>query len=105
MKPIIEVTPAGMKNPAYRVEVWPYMFGQFRIQLLNDASLDILRECCTYESARCREVLVGLAQADDPPAYLETLATPHNCEGKGGRIRLDTTEADNPHRQHQGGGK
>lgn len=102
--PIFKIPSAAMANGAYQIEVWPYAFGQYRIQLESSQDrTEIVRECCTYNADKAIEVLKALKVSTDPEAYLRTLETPHNCEGENARIRLDTTEADNPFRQFQRG--
>jgi len=88
-----------MVNHDYTVEVEGYLLGQFRIHLLKKGL--IVRDMCTYKTEKLSEAIVSLAASEDPEALVESWATPHNCESLGGRIRLDTTEADNPYRQHE----
>lgn len=92
-EPFYKVFSSMMTNKGFQIEIWNYMFGQFRIQLQRPPSVgpspDIVRECCTYSFPKAMSLIAQLAFEEDPAAYLETLATPENCEYKGGRIRLD----------------
>lgn len=85
----------------YIVRVRAYLFGQYRIQLIDERMPDlftegegtIVRELCTYQAKTAGTVAARIAAAADPEAEAETYAAPHNCEGKGGRIRLDNVPA------------
>lgn len=96
MKPYNETTGEAMKNKAFRLVCWKYLFDQFRIQITNEGG-GILQELCTYEPDTYSRVWRELSDADDPLALACSWARPWNREGEG-RIRLDTTEADNPYR-------
>ncbi len=89
IKPLVIIPPAKMANRKYYLMVWPYLGGQFRIHLIPKWSKNPIRECCTYKMGTAIEVTGKLSQATDPEAFLQSLATPENCEGPGGRIRLD----------------
>lgn len=86
----------------YRVRVRAYLFKQFRIQLIDERIPDpltegegtIVRELCTYQAHTAGTVAARIAAAADPEAEAETFAKPHNCESKGGRIRLDNVPGD-----------
>ena len=82
--------------PGYTVVIWRYLQGQYRIQLWRgpDDPPEICRELCTYNQAKADEVADLLRDAPDPEAWCEALARPWNCEGPGGRIRLDNVEGD-----------
>jgi hypothetical protein len=77
------------KNPKYKVVVRAYTFGQFRLQLCEWFEENIVREACTYDRMTAIKVKDEIAMADDPEAYLNSLAKPWNCEYPNGRIRLD----------------
>lgn len=105
--PIMEVFAHQMKDQRHTILVQPYMFGQFRIQLTDISKIDpdappghgsIVREFCTYKFDKMALVVTQLRDTDDPEAVAESFATPSNCEGPGGRIRLDTEYKDNLHR-------
>jgi hypothetical protein len=85
----------------YRVEVWPYTFGQYRIMLIHGdnphvGGPNVIRQMCTYQRAVCTDICSDLLLAADPEQYCRQLEKPWNCEGPGGRIRLDNTESDRP---------
>lgn len=94
LKPLFDVSPLSMRNSDYHVEVWPYLLGQFRIMLMKAGTVDIVRQACTYQMDRMARVVVALVLSEDPPAYLESLARPWNCEFPGDRIRLDNHAPD-----------
>jgi len=96
-----EIPEKDMANGNYTVLVRPYTFGQFRIQLTDLRITDdyapsghgaIVREMCTYKQDTMEKITSGLAQARDPEVYAESLVKPGNCEGPGGRIRLDAVD-------------
>lgn len=97
-KPIKKISPQEMKNPRYSITVWSYLLGQYRIQLedhFNPTSApaghgDIIRELCTYKKSMMELTAEAFRLSDHPPTYAESLAKPWNCEGPGGRIRLDS---------------
>lgn len=98
--------PGTLAAPGYGVVVRPYMFGQYRIQLTRlypDGSDEpfgpaghgeIVREMCTYDPRVAHSTVAALIAAPDPEAHCRTLERPHNCEGEGGRIRLDNKPGD-----------
>lgn len=103
MRIIYEVQPTKMTNADYSVIVWPYAFGQFRIQLTNVAIGDpfapaphgaIVREMCTYDKQTMLDTVEKIRGSDDPEAFCRTLEKPWNCEYQGGRIRLDNIPED-----------
>ncbi len=88
-----------MSHPRYTLIVRPYLCGQYRLQLCDREQPDpyapeghgaIVRECCTYRRQVMARTVSELAGADDPVAYLESLARPWNTEFPGDRIRLDS---------------
>lgn len=85
--PIIYTEARDMINGEYHIEVQPYLFGQFRIQLVKGEN--IVREACTYELLKCVQTVVNLRACEDPEGWMQDLATKENCKGEGGRIRLD----------------
>lgn len=103
-KPIKRILPQEMKNPRYSIAVWAYMLGQYRIQLEDHHNPtyapqghgDIIRELCTYQKSRMELTVEAFRISEDPPAYAESLVKPWNCEGPGGRIRLDNKLEDHP---------
>ena len=98
-KPLAYVPPSSMANQRYAVQVMPYAFGQYRLQLLDTARPDclwpdlpsIVREACTYHAVTMAGRVAELIASADPEATMERWAAPYNCEGKGERIRLDNT--------------
>ncbi len=109
-KPIMEVFAHQMKDQQHTILVQPYMYGQFRIQLTDISKPDldapsghgsIMRELCTYQADTMEFVCKQLQEAMDPEAVAESFAKSWNCEGPGGRIRLDTHPEDNPYRANQ----
>lgn len=97
LKPIFEVKPGTMVNGEYRVEVWSYAFGQYRIILMRrDDPITMVRQMCTYKRGMFTKTVIELASAGDPESYCEALAKPWNCEAPGARIRLDNTPEDRP---------
>ncbi len=100
--PLAAILDAGSPINGYRVRILPYNFGQFRIQLIDPRFPDIMspgegtivREMCTYERSKANSVAVALMGARDPEEVAESYAQPYNCEGKGGRIRLDNVPGD-----------
>lgn len=103
-KPIKTIPSQEMKNPRYSVTVWPYLLGQFRIQLEDHSNPtfgplghgDIIRELCTYKKSTMELTVEAFRLSEDPPTYAESLAKPWNCEDSGGRIRLDSRLEDHP---------
>jgi hypothetical protein len=101
-EPFIKAT--NLRHPRYCVMVYQFLLGQWRIMLCDKGAPDegglpgIVREMCTYDADRMTATVVRLAQSTDPEALCNSWAKPWNCEGHGGRIRLDTTEQDNPYR-------
>ena len=101
-KPIKRIRPDKMKNSRYSVSVWPYLLGQFRIQLEDHQNVlmspsghgQIIRELCTYKKHTMELTVERLRLSDEPSA--ESLAFPWNCDGPGGRIRLDNRQEDRP---------
>jgi hypothetical protein len=100
---ILEVKSTEMKNPKYSIIVRSYLFDQKRIQLtLVDAKDEtapeghgvIVREFCTYNKSTCDETVSLLKKSSEPEEFAKTLERPGNCEGPGGRIRLDNQETD-----------
>ena len=94
MDPIVS---KQLSHKDYTALVYPYAFGQFRIQLCNRQVKDdygkgvgaIVREMCTYSFMTMTQVVDALSIAIDPEQTAESYATKSNCENKGGRIRLD----------------
>lgn len=103
-KPIRRVSPQEMKNTRYSISVWSYTYGQYRIQLEDHQNPimapvghgDIVREFCTYKKHAMELTVEALRLSDDPPAYAASLERPWNCDGPGGRIRLDSRLEDRP---------
>lgn len=81
-------------NKAYSLAIRGYLWGQHRLQLMKGDDKHIVREACTYSSSLAGNIAMALMEADDPEAYMESLAKPWNCEGNGLRIRLDNKQAD-----------
>ena len=106
-RPVIEITFPEMTNKDYAVQVWPYLFGQFRIQLFQRSTPDgeggLVREMCTHQSETTVKISLDLKQSPDPEAFCESLARPWNCEGPGARIRLDSQPSDRPETLNHGG--
>lgn len=107
-KPLTEIRPAAMTNSNYKVEVWPYLLGQFRFKLvkigapsLSHDDGEVVRELCTYKIPTMTKTLCDLMKSPDPEAYCEALVEPWNSEGPGDRIRLDNREEDRPELQFQ----
>lgn len=103
-KPIKRIPPQEMKNPRYSIAVWAYLLGQYCIQIEDHSHPiyapqghgDIVRELCTYSKSRMELTVEAFRLSDDPIIYAESLANPWNCEGPGGRIRLDNRLEDHP---------
>ena len=101
-KPVCIVPQGDMVNTQYSLEVWAYMFGQFRTKLYDHNKPDsmtpngasVVRECCTYLPTTQAQITLDLSRSHDPEALLTALERPWNCEGKGGRIRLDNKPED-----------
>ncbi len=100
VQPILEVRRIKMINTKYSICVYPYLMGQFRIQLCSDEEADlgptdenhgqIVREMCTYNQATMHRKVVELAMSNDPEKLARSWATEKNCEDpERGRIRLD----------------
>lgn len=93
-KPLSEVNLAT----GFRVEVWPYALGQYRIMLIQGdedvAFPNVIRQMCTYSLLTAGLVVGKLMQAVDPVEFCKSLEKPWNCEYPGGRIRLDNTPED-----------
>jgi len=87
MKPFNETAGAAMKNATFKLECWKYMFGQFRIQVLNRHG-GILREMCTYKAETYTRVWRELSDAEDPTILAQSWARPWNCEGPGGAHKV-----------------
>lgn len=103
-KPIAEFPRDRMGNRRYSLRVMPYLFGQFRLQLLDHERLEpdtgqpsIAQELCTYKRDIYTMVSSAIIMAVDPLAYCLTLANKYNCDGPGGRIRLDVDSTTNPY--------
>lgn len=103
LTPLIEIT--TLRNPHYTILVWPFMYGQYRIQLTDKRQPDffapdghgaIVQQLCTYSGPRFVETCVLLGTADDPLALARSWARPWNCESPGGRIRLDNEPREIP---------
>lgn len=103
INPVTAVASGNMANPRYSILVWPYAFGQYRIQLTDTTRQapfapaghgEIIRELCTYSPETMKQVVAELRQAGDPESVCQSLARPWNCEYIGGRIRLDNTKED-----------
>ena len=99
LEPIIKISCSLMENPKYSIEVFKYLLGQFRVQLIFEGQEDpffccrgIVRQMCTYKHETLVTTIHNLRSSKDPEEYCEGLAKPWNCEGSGGRIRLDNTE-------------
>ncbi|MGA3170327.1 MAG: hypothetical protein ABSE62_04880 [Chthoniobacteraceae bacterium] len=97
----------ALRNPRYTLMVFSFVLGQFRIQITDKEVPDtdapeghggIVCEMCTYHANTMARVVRQLRMDEDPLALARSWERPWNCEGPGCRIRLDTTEADNPYR-------
>ncbi len=82
------------KNDRYEIFIVPYTFDQYRIQICDNTILvddlpNIIREMCTYQETTKIKVVKDLIESEDPLITADTYAKPYNCEGRGGRIRLD----------------
>jgi hypothetical protein len=99
IKPLAQL-PCFSAN-GYRIEVWPYTFGQYRIMLIKGSNPhlggpNVIRQMCTYQRGVCVQTCIDLLTTADPELYCRQLEKPWNCEYPGGRIRLDNTESDRP---------
>lgn len=88
-RPLWEVDGHPGSAQAYTIQVWPFLFGQFRIQLCANGDPSPVRQLCTYKMATAIAVTAALAKSEDPEAYCRSLERPWNFEAPGGRIRLD----------------
>lgn len=92
----------GMRHPDRTAYVKLALLGQWRIVLCErprgpagdgfeewQGHGSIVRQCCTYDVVTAVLTLAAIVAAEDPDAYLESLARPWNCDYPGGRIRLD----------------
>src|SRR5215203_4321209 len=68
------------------------LFKQFRLQLCKDDEYNIVREACAYHRHIAVAVKDLILSSDDPEKKLGDFAKPYNCDGPGGRIRLDNKE-------------
>jgi hypothetical protein len=96
-KPLMEIREPAMKAEGYSAQLWRYLLGKWHVMLLKRNRLGvpmIVRELCTYNRERALEEMVALMLSPDPEAHCELLAMPWNCEGNGGRIRLDNKPED-----------
>jgi hypothetical protein len=84
-----EIKSDQMKNHDYRIMLLPYLYGQYRIQLIKLEGDNIVRECCTYDCLKAVQAMTALRLSDKPEALMEEWATKDNCEAPGARIRLD----------------
>lgn len=95
-----QVLPDQMANKKYSLLVRNYALGQFRVQITDVSNGtgqngappghgDIVQEMCTYKREKALGVIADLGTSEDPVATALTYVRPHNCEFKGGRIRLD----------------
>ena len=107
VKPLAEFPREQMGNARYSLRVMPFLLGQFRLQLLDHERLwpgtnepEIVQELCTYKPDTYRMVSAAIIMAVEPLAYCLTLATKFNCDGPGGRIRLDTTDTRFPRQRN-----
>ena len=85
-----------MTSRAHKTEVWRYLLGQHRIKLVRLGAPtashhegEVVRELCTYRAATLDMTLDALQETANPEGYCEALERPWNCDGRGGRIRLD----------------
>ena len=103
LRPLIDIPAGKLQSPRHGILVWPYLLGQYRIQLTRIDQRDpfapaghggIVEQMCTYKPARAAEIVLALIVQDDPEAFVRSLARPWNCDGPGGRIRLDNEPGD-----------
>ena len=76
-------------NGKHLLVIRQYLYGQWRLQLCKLTEEEIVREACTYKRETAVAIKDAIHNAEDPEAYMESLAAGWNCEFKGGRIRLD----------------
>jgi hypothetical protein len=97
-EPLLQFRCGEMTNQDYSILVYHYLLGQFRIQLTDCRQPDsnapaghggIVQELCTYKHTTLAKVLTLLRHSKDPLQLALSWRSQSNCEGPGGRIRLD----------------
>lgn len=91
VKPIANLIATGT---GYRIEIWPYLFGQYRVMLIKGENRfglgpNVVRQMCTYAPEIAVKVCAKLVKSPNPEKFCRRLERPWNCEYPGGRIRLD----------------
>ena len=88
----------ALRDRRRTILVRSFLAGQYRIQITDKTRPDagapeghgeIVQELCTYRFGTLVDALGELRSADDAVVRARTWARPWNCEGEGGRIRLD----------------
>lgn len=102
-KPLLILTAAECKDPNRAVVIYPAFYGMLRICVCDKrfeglgappGTGGIIRILETYNPLTASKVTITLRDAEDMEKAAEAYARPWNCEGPGGKIRLDTEEKD-----------
>lgn len=98
-RPLYHIEPAYMANHQFGIIVWPFLFGQHRIQLIDmtrPIEDNVARELCTFDPALARITVMDLSLSYDPIGHCNALTEAWNCDGPGAPIRLDSRPDPDP---------